>query len=851
MTACAREQSAEDRDREERDRVIERLKHAEGNFAGTVETADQGTIPFALTVNVNRNPEQKGDEPGLTAHVRLGLLGGVDLTTDAVTFDYGSGQLTASFSGGDGAKENAKTLELQAAVDDPGLKDARLIASSGKIFQVTAAASPTLNLAEPSVELIYGIRISPESGGDPVDAVLSLTRRTGDSAAPSSSDMPRMPQIEGSLRFPGAARVAHVASTILYDALTDTLDIYFPGGNGMRLGFTGLSTKTTGLPLTFVSEPKLSGIAELGSRTMGTVKLSPNQSKLIEKTRKTPLPSTNYTGTYKGSSGSSWPVVANAVYLGTEGTSGSEIPFNRFPKIRFVVSLCVSGQALQTKKLILTSVDYLTSEATFTPEAQPDVRYYATYGDSWSKVDTKIIDDRSGDGAGANTASLHLEAAGETSRLLTCADTRSAPETLARLLKVSPINKEFSLRDDHSDDPIDAPFLTYEGYLTRGSGSPVPIGISVFPRQNPGGGADEPSLQVTARVGFFGGANLASEPAVFNWGSGRISASFTRPNGAPLELRGILEPDTLRDAVMIGPNLGQSSLVVRSGIEPYASMDLEGVFNTAIAKGEGPVDVEHALQSVLTLRGRSEGATAPANIDLPVLPSIDASLRVDGLGQTPQVGSKVLYDVLRGTIEIYFSDSSVLQFTNVFLQPTGSATRPYQMFTSLTGRLILGGQPVAAVSAEDVTRGGRWVIQDLPYTIYIGTYQGGGSTQKLKALARVDYPGNAGSNTAEYPFQKFPNLQTTVTLCLGSNAFSRRDLELEAVDYLERRLVFKNRGTGARNALEVAFEPRWLKLTGEFRDTDGSSGDTQGSRLDLTALPNASNIDCSTPLPTQ
>lgn len=850
-TACASEQSAEERNRERRDRKIERLSRAEGKYQGTLLTKNNQSIPFALVINVNRNPQSEGDEPGLSARLRLGYFGGVDLSTDAVSFDYGSKQLSASFTpsskAASGAKgiqaPDAKGLELQAVVVNNLLQDAKLVASSGTAYALTSVSGPAFELTDPKADLDYGVLINPDDGGKPVNALLSLTRLSGDKDAPASSDITRMPEIEATLRFPGTSAISHVADRVDYDALTDTLELYYVGGSGMRFVFSNIAQNITNAsgPQAFLSEPDLNGVVELGSRAVATIKKSSESSAVVQRTKKSRLPAKNYTGTYSnGNTTSPFRVVGNMIDLGGEASAGSTIPLDRLPRLRMELSICTPrGQdPFGTIKSVLTSIDHLKSEATFKKETS-EVRTYVTFSENWDNFTALVVDDQDG-----NNKKFQLVSSEVTDRNLTCADTVPAATTMARVLGLRDDNDEFE------DGPIDDPFLTYEGYLTRANGAAVPVGLAIFPRQNPGGGTDEPSLQVTARIGFFGGANLASEPAVFNWGSGRISASFSRPTGAPLELRGILEPDTLRDAVLIGPNLGQNTLTVRKDVEPYANAGTESTFNVAISNANGPVDPANSLLSVLTLRSRSEGSTAPANIDLPVLPSIDASLRIDGLGQTPQVGSKVLYDVLRGTMEVYFSDSSVLEFTNIFLNKNTDAQRPYKMFNSLNGRMILGGQPVAAAQADDVTAGGRWTIQDLPHTIYVGTYQGGGSSHSLKALGRVDYPGNAGRNTGEYPFQTFPNLQMTVTLCLGNNAFSRRNLELEAVDYLNRRLVFKNRGTGVSNALEVEFEPRWNRLKGEFRDTDGSSGDTSGSKIDLRAIPNSSSIDCSAQIPT-
>jgi hypothetical protein len=859
VSACANEQSKEELDREKLERKVERLASAEGNYSGEVATINGSKIPFALVVNVLRNPNDGSDEPTLSAKMRLGLFGGIDLNAQSVSYDYGSQKLTATYGGGSAAPaaaallamaDQGKSLELQAVVTKGSLQDASLLAASGQSYVITdALRSETLQLADAAVESVYAIEIDPKDGGNNVNAIISLTRRSDDTAAPISSDLPRLPKIDGTLRFLETSLVAHLASRIEYDALADSLDIYFPGGSGMRLAFNNLSLRQDSEPLHFDSKPNLSGTAEMASQTIGTIKTSANQLSLIERSEESKIPAANYLGYYQNTSGRKLPAVANVTYLGSEGSSGTGTPFPRFPSLSLQFSVCMNGQAFSTKKMSLLTLDYLNSEATFVDEEgqNPD-RFFATYGKGWQTFDAEVIDAADGGGANSQRAKVHFEAAEESSERLTCADApkslaASASAELLTLMSPSESHLNGQLAEDGLGD--EDSLLTYEGYLTRGNSVAVPVSVSIFPRQNPGSGSDEPSLQVTSRIGFFGGANIASEPAVFSWGSGRITAAFTRTTGAPLEFRAILETDSLRDAVLIGPNLGENKLVVKEGVEPYVSPDLETMFNTLIANGDGPITDESALRSVLNLRSRSEGGQAPANIDLPVLPSIDASLRIDGLAQTPQNGSRIVYDALRGTLEIGFSESSTLKFEKIFLQPTGNPVRPYKGFTELSGQVILGGQAVAVAKGTSVSAAQSWSVQDLPHTIYAGTYQVGENGRKLKALARIDYPGNAGQNTGEYPFITFPNLHLTVSLCWGTRQMSKRNLELEAVDYLNRGLVFKNRSGDGRNALEIEFEPRWNRMVGEFRDSDGGSGQTESAVLDLKALLGANNIDCS------
>ncbi len=423
--SCAREQSAEDRAREIRERDIQRLSRGAGSFQGVVNTASGGTVPFALAVNISRNPQDDGDSPELQVRMRIGLFGGVDLTSDAVSYDYGRGHLTAKFTPAAGDAGLGKSLEFQGKVAELGIENGQILASSGQVYKVVAGTAPGLQLTEPGLEAIYGLTLSPNDTRMPVEAVLSLTRRTGDIAARVSSDMLRLPQMDGALRFAGTSRLPHETSTVEYDVLMDSLEVSFPGSSDLRMVFPGLSARTGDAQLTFASIPALVGTYTIASKEAGKVAVSSSPTKLIDKVRKTPLPPPYFMGYYENSVGDRLKTVGHAVYLGSVGSAVSAMPFERFLRMRLEITICLGSRAYMSKKLLVDSVDYLAGKATFVREVAGRERVYVDYGDSWNQLDAVIIDD-SNDGGGSASGStrIHLRSVPEATAPLTCADAR-------------------------------------------------------------------------------------------------------------------------------------------------------------------------------------------------------------------------------------------------------------------------------------------------------------------------------------------------------------------------------------------------------------------------------------------
>lgn len=845
LFACAPEQSAEKRRREQEQREIERLGRGEGTFAGDVTLANGARIPLALDLAVARNADAATGEnkPQLTAKARLGLLGGVELVSQAVAFDAGSGILTATFTGAGAASEQltgggGRSIEMQAHVADSGLDNVRLVSQGGRTYAATAARVATSGLAlATEASFDYAIDIAMrDRPQEATVAVLTLKRQTGLVGAPASSDLPNLPALDATLRFPGAGVVAHRATLVNYDALFDTLEIQFPANDqspgGVRLLFTDVSLND-GLQLTFNSKPRLVGSVTIDGSVAGDVS-SGSDAALSEATKpEASLPPPSYVGTFLAAAdGLTFAAIGEMQYLGNQVAGSTSDALGVLPNLSLKITLCHAGEAYEVKSFKLSSLAYLGQEGLFSQEGGTDYRLPFSFGDAWRTFDGNVL--TAGESSDASTMKAgepQLKLKASEKAVTSCKDLRD---------RAAPVARRFGNREIGADD------LTYEGYMTRGANGVVPIGVQIFPRRNPNGGSDEPSLQVTARIGFFGGASIASEPAVFNWGNGRLTASFTRPSGAPLEFATTLKQDVLDDATLVGPNLGQHAIWVSHAEAPFSDITGESTLNVLVKRDAG----DAGLRSVLTLRSRSEGTPAPANIDLPLLPSLEASLKIDGLGQTPQLSRRIVYDVLRGTIEVYFSESSILEFRDVFLMRGPAGGRRYLPFTELGGRLSLGGQPLADAQAFRVVKpADRWTIQDVPFPVYSGSLVTAGGSMTYRAVGTITYQGNAGANTAEYPFGTFPNLNFTILLCMRSSEIQHYDMKLDAVDHLARSLLFKNRIATLRDELDAVFEPGWVSISGTVRDTGGSSGSPGGSQLSMRAVPGLTQINCATTLP--
>ncbi len=94
LAGCAKETSEEERQREQTDRERSRLQKGVGTYYGFVSVDESKIIPLSLDLSVNSNPQDGNANPSLSAAVRMGLFGGVVLSSDQTSFDAGNGRLS-------------------------------------------------------------------------------------------------------------------------------------------------------------------------------------------------------------------------------------------------------------------------------------------------------------------------------------------------------------------------------------------------------------------------------------------------------------------------------------------------------------------------------------------------------------------------------------------------------------------------------------------------------------------------------------------------------------------------------------------------------------------------------------
>jgi len=369
LAGCAKETSEEDREREERERTLERLSRAEGEFSGYLKK-EQGIVPLSVTISALRTPTNDVQDPRLRVVVRLGLFGGATISTTNTSFDSGNGLVVANFgdgkAGGSAEKNKAfafatngssGSLEFRGYVGNDTIKDAVLDgANQGTNTLVLERKSDnSLNLLSDANEFTYGIIDSDQK----VSGVLTIERSNAKRIPSANSDLPEFPSLDATVVFSGFGVVPQDAKDVKYDPIDSSLEISF-SGNSKVVFKNVLIPKTMNLKeegSKLISG--MSGVVDLAGGEYASIKVK-RADGLSVTVDKAEVPHDFYIGSYKGDgSPLSFNAIAFLEYLGEASLNDIEFPFPKLPTYRLKLTVCLGSKPYVEKILDLSAIDYL------------------------------------------------------------------------------------------------------------------------------------------------------------------------------------------------------------------------------------------------------------------------------------------------------------------------------------------------------------------------------------------------------------------------------------------------------------------------------------------------------------
>lgn len=843
VSSCAKETSKEAKEREKLDRQIARLEKGAGYYEGYIESENGKNIPASLNLTIQRNPSAAGDAPSFQAVLKLGFFGSTTLTSQASTFDSGSGKFAAVFG-----ETGANRMEVRGFLQEQNFADGVVAGQSGKIralvLQKTSEQDATLR--ENSEKTQYPYILTIKGSGQNVNeasAALDLSRISGETKAPDNSDMPSLPAFTASVRFPGTSKITHNAESVLYDPLDGTLELTFkaPSSNNnagpkdpLRFIFKDIffpqGNKTS---LDFYWQSIINGTAELGSSTLTSITAEPTNNN--DSIAAPEIPPSLYIGSYQASADSvKFSAIGYLDYLGKESQNTAEYAFSAFPSLKMKLVICYDGGFFAQKIMTLNSYDYLTSYGRFTDGGKTTEQFLETVMiDKWNTLYGNFLD--------AETAKNKKISNLDTHQLM-----------LQKFEGADSINCSY-FSSSKASTTTNQVNLFYSGYLKKNDKTSVPASVTIYPVRNPSTSSEDPTLDTALRVGFFEGVTISSSFSYLDWSKGQVVAAFNRSAGAALEFRATLKEGPLTDAFLSGPHSGIIPLTLNRNGRSYFDSNSESSFKLLMGEPNPTV-------ALLSIKRKREDIAAPVNSDLPYIPGLEVSLKVDGLSETSQNAKRVIYDPIEGTLDIELSDTSSLELSGLFLIE-GDTPGTFIPFKELKdGRAIHAGRSIADLKASRLTKPNEELpLHELPSKVYVGTFTGANKEDEQSpdilewpAIITIDYQGTTGTNSADYIFPTFPNLRMTITLCNGDLSFAEKQLFLSSVDHVRRTAIFKSANSSAtalsKNDLDIVNYPTdWNNFKGVFKSTSETS--SSGSEKATIQVRANSNIKSCSQLP--
>ncbi len=370
VAACAKETSKEERKREETERQYRRMQKAEGHYAGFVAIDGTRLVPLSLDLTTNRNPKDGGDNPTLSASVRIGMFGGIVVSSNAVSFDWGNGRFSVSLAKQKLAPDISGTapLEIRGVLVENAVSDG--------VIEGPISGSHAVSLAKDGPNLFteqdhynYQTQVSDVAlTGDMVaNSQLSLKRLALPHVSPSTSDLPSLPAFDASIRFANLGVVPQVATDVLYDPILGFVELQFGANTVLRVDNLYLNRDVLSMSLAdWKPDQVYAGNIVHGAAVYGHIKIGSDFPSLglTDAVTVPELPPKYFIGTYKGLV-KTLTAMASLEYQNTRGTNSAEFPFSYFPNFTLKVLLCDGPHRFTLESYDLSAMDQIRSLARF------------------------------------------------------------------------------------------------------------------------------------------------------------------------------------------------------------------------------------------------------------------------------------------------------------------------------------------------------------------------------------------------------------------------------------------------------------------------------------------------------
>jgi len=375
---------------------------------------------------------------------------------------------------------------------------------------------------------------------------------------------------------------------------------------------------------------------------------------------------------------------------------------------------------------------------------------------------------------------------------------------------------------------------SFPGFVRMSDSQGVPFRIDIQSKRNPQSGLDKPTLNVAMNIGFFGGVSLVASEANYDWGSGKLTATFSSSSGPgagggagagstantfEIQMTGLKDKKSFQKAMIKGSVLGERSLTSLD-YDPITRDENSFSFPMVFSLGA------ENQTAILNLKRLNVDVPAPSNSDMPTLPPIRSSLLFTTAANVSQEGILTWYDPLAGTLDIQLRENTWLRIAKLYAPVDQSQqTLADVKVPEYDGSVYIGGRSAYAARLNfDTGRFGlaSYELRTLP-KYYLGTYKGSSEGLELRAIAALTDNGTTVENPSDIGIPSSPSLQLKLMYCLDGRTNYAINATIFALDYLAGQMRFREDGLGKR-LTQVNISQNWLKLDGIITDQSGAIG---------------------------
>jgi hypothetical protein len=299
-------------------------------------------------------------------------------------------------------------------------------------------------------------------------------------------------------------------------------------------------------------------------------------------------------------------------------------------------------------------------------------------------------------------------------------------------------------------------------------------------------------------------------------------------------LKGTLSCGAFSNATLTGNLSGVQPVVLSKTIDSLFD-DTKKAFSYSITFGG-----QSGTKGDLTITPKQIITASAGASDLPLIPTLASTLKINGYAVTPEHLDPTTYDPLRGDLEFTLTNSGG-NYGLIRCPVVASDLKGEMVSPALNCDVFVGSNATAKMVGAPVSDKAVDSLVSEPPKYFKGYYVTSPTTRYV-AVASLEYKQKDNPNPAGSILPVYPQMEMMVYICNGTQRIGYAPFESASFNGVTSQAVFTytNPTTNSSFDMDVTFVPGFNSFRGDLLTTAASNG-SSASYYQFTALANQSS----------